>query len=506
MVGRILAHDLRIIISIVSALRCVVLYQRFLMCLRVLRRYVVSPPTLFVDLIATRGSMRLRNNALLKTLCFDITALLALATAPAPLVNAQTETTLYTFTGNEDGANPSGALVGDSNGNYFGTNFAGGLIGGNCHSIGCGNVFELSPDGHGGWTEKSIYDFTGGPDGAEPVAGVIFDESGNLYGTAEAGGYTGNSRCGSGVAPGCGVVFKLSPTLSGTWTETTLYQFKGRLDGYLPTTRLAFDGSGNLYGTANLGGPRNVGGVFQLSPNGSGGYTFKGIHPFTNGPDGGRAWDITIDAGGTLYVATSQGGITGGLCGGSAGCGAVIALSSNGSGFVQHVVHDFTGHGDGSGPAGLTVDAQGNVFGVTQFGGDKNCLHGFGCGTVFEFSPVAGGGWLGHVIYQFHNTGDGLDPVYSPTLDAAGNLYGAFSSAAQGCPSNCGGIYKLSPVTGGWSETVLYNFTAGADGWEPNAPTLDNAGNLFGTTLVGGDGTSCIPDPNGCGIAFEIAP
>jgi len=105
---------------------------------------------------------------------------------------AQTDNTIYSFTGSTDGASPSSSLVADSSGNYYGTTFSGGSYSGSqCQYFGCGVVFKLSPNGSGGWTETPIYTFTGLADGAGPAAGLVFDSGGNLYGTA-AGGASSN--------------------------------------------------------------------------------------------------------------------------------------------------------------------------------------------------------------------------------------------------------------------------------------------------------------------------
>ena len=143
--------------------------------------------------------------------------------------NGWTETVLYDFTGGGDGATPYGGRpIFDGAGNLYGTAFGGGLT--NCPG-GCGLVYELVPS-NGGWTEKILYSFTGKPDGASPWAGVIFDQSGNLYGTTEFGG-----------AYGYGTVFELIPSGSG-WTEKVLYSFQNQPDGGQPYAGLIFDSSG----------------------------------------------------------------------------------------------------------------------------------------------------------------------------------------------------------------------------------------------------------------------
>jgi uncharacterized repeat protein (TIGR03803 family) len=176
-------------------------------------------------------------------------------------------TMLYQFAGGADGALPEAGVIWDAAGNLYGTTTWGGVD--SCSSgdfVGCGVVFKLAPSPDGTWTESVLYSFTGGADGANPTAGVIFDAAGNLYGTTGSGG--GTSAC----PDGCGTVFKLAPNVDGTWTETVLYSFKGGVDGNGPEAGLVMDPDGNLYGTTASGGsssacPGGCGTVFKLAPN-----------------------------------------------------------------------------------------------------------------------------------------------------------------------------------------------------------------------------------------------
>ena len=155
---------------------------------------------------------------------------------------------LYEFTGGKDGESPSCPLVFDAAGNLYGTTFAGG-------AHGYGNVFKLTPNANGTWTEHVLHQFTGGKDGGSPnFAGVIFDAAGNVYGTTNQDG-----------TYGYGVVFKLTPTQSGGWHETVLHAFRNKAGAY-PGGGLVFDGSGNLYGTTNGDGTTTFGSVFEITP------------------------------------------------------------------------------------------------------------------------------------------------------------------------------------------------------------------------------------------------
>jgi hypothetical protein len=434
--------------------------------------------------------------------------MLAFFVTLAATAAAQSETVLASFSGASDGAVPYG-LVADSHGNLYGANVEGGSYTSHCEFSGCGNVFELSPNGSGGWTETVLYAFTGGSDGANPESGVTFDTAGNLYGTTADGGYMGNDNCGL-VASGCGVVYKLSPNGDGTWTQSVLHTFHGQQDGYLPQTGVVVDASGNIFGTANLGGLHFWGDIFELSPNGSGGYTFKVLHSFTNGADGGRPEGFAMDSSGDLFASTTQGGNTT-VCP-SGACGSVFELSPNGSGgWVSHVVHAFTGRQDGGVPEGLSFDSHGNLFGVTLYGGHNNVCPRQGefpgCGVVFELSPQTGGGWKDQSIYFFTGDSDGANPAAAPSFDSAGNVYGTSNAGVSGSGSS-GAVYKLSPVSGGWSESTLYTFTGGSDGGEPwvDGVLVNGSGDIFGATTEGGTLSCTINGPPGCGVVYEIVP
>src|SRR5664279_5403051 len=204
--------------------------------------------------------------------------------------------------------------------------------------------------------EQVLHNFNNnGTDGTFPQAGLIVDGAGNLYGTTSEGG-TYISCSG-----GCGTVFELTPNGSGGWTETVLHNFNSNgTDGANPYAGLIFDAAGNLYGTTTTGGTYYVGTVFELSPSQGGGWTEKVLYSFNyNGTDGN---------------------------------------------YPQ---------------ASLTIDAAGNLYGTTWAGGP----YGYGYGTVFELTPAAGGGWTETVLHNFVGT-DGAAPLAGLIFDAAGNLYG----------------------------------------------------------------------------------
>ena len=278
-----------------------------------------------------------------------------------------TETVLHNFGNGTDGAYPSGGLVFDAAGNLYGTTPDGGTY--SCFGGGgCGTVFELTPAAGGSWTEQVLHNFNGVTDGYQPVAGLIFDAAGNLYGTTAGGG------------PG-GTVFELTPTGDGNWTEEVLHTFGIGTDGAVPTAALVFDAAGNLYGTTYHGGTNNscvytgCGTVFELTYSG-GTWWYQVLHNFGSGSDG--YWpqaNLIVDAAGNLYSTTFQGG--------THGEGTVFEVTPGSGGrWTEQVLHSFNG-ADGYWPwAGLIFDAAGNLYGTTNRGG------AYEAGTIFELMPI----------------------------------------------------------------------------------------------------------------------
>jgi uncharacterized repeat protein (TIGR03803 family) len=266
-------------------------------------------------------------------------------------------TDVHNFVFAPSGEFPLAALVEDNEGNLYGTVFEGG-------EYGYGAVFELTPAASGGWTKKTLYSFTGLQDGGSPFAGVIFDSAGNLYGTTEFGG---NQDGDGGYYLSPGTVFRLSPAADGTWTETVLYDFASYAgDGQWPLTGLTFDSAGNLYGTTWHGGD-GYGTVFELSPTSQGPWTETLLHTFTGNSDGAGSSGVVLDKAGNLYGVTAYGGDP--YCNGlnqPYGCGIVYQLTNNGDGtWTQNILHVFT-WSDGAFPFGdLVLDSAGNLYGTT---------------------------------------------------------------------------------------------------------------------------------------------
>jgi uncharacterized repeat protein (TIGR03803 family) len=274
-------------------------------------------------------------------------------------------TVLFEFGSWDD---PTGSLVMDATGNLYGT----AQISSN--SCSCGVVFKLAPPSAGKkkWTQTIIYEFTGKSDGNTPAAGLVFDSAGNLYGTTQYGGKLSACPVPPGFpSPGCGVVFKLTPNVSGTWQESVLYSFTNAPDGAFPQYgSLVMDAQGNLYGTTQAGGAKDRGAVFKVNSSGQESvlYSFTGVSGDGIYPYGG----VVLDSLGNLYGTTYQGGTN--------NYGVVFSVSAGG---VETILHSFSGGGtDGAHPsAALVMDGQGNLYGTTEAGGTS------GYGIVYKLAP-----------------------------------------------------------------------------------------------------------------------
>jgi uncharacterized repeat protein (TIGR03803 family) len=385
---------------------------------------------------------------------------------------------------------------------------------------------------------KILHAFTGGADGGGLFGSLALDESGNLYGITRGGGkhiY--------------GLVFELSPSSKYGWKETVLHNFcsvrskKGLcLDGAGGWYGPVLAPSGDLYGSTTAGGSSNQGVVFQLARVGrrkykviyeggsnggwitdmagnlygfigpgeykdgavaelspaKNGWTYKALYNFDISQ--GDGWTpesgLNFDSSGNLYGTTKFGG--------SGGFGTAFEVSppdslGTPSEWQEHILHQFPAfQGDGEYPyAGLIADQAGNVYGATQSGGA--C---YPCGTVFELSPGSDGTWQETILHKFSSSSDGIGPLGTLVFDGAGNLYGTTIGGGNGqqyCGGGCGVVFQLTPgAHGDWKYTVLHRFN-GTDGAGPQAALiLDSKGNLYGTTQYGGSGSA--------GVAFELTP
>ncbi len=414
---------------------------------------------------------------------------LALTTTMTSAHAATKEKVLHAFNGAKDGANSYASLVLDSAGNLYGTTQKGGDLT-VCDAAGCGIVFKLTQGSNGKWKETVIHTFSGGSDGAFPSAGLIFDASGNLYGTAGLGGNLSAKPC---VESGCGVVFKLTPTSGGHWKESVLHAFNGN-DGAQPFDRLIFDTAGNLFGTTVSGGDAaGHGVVFELTPDAKGKWKETVLHRFTGGKDGALPYaGVILDKAGNVYGSTSGGGNLSGCAG--FGCGVVFRLTRESSGkWKEAVLHAFAGGKDGASPYDLISDSAGNLFSTTNSGGSA------GNGTAFQLSRSSGGKWKKTILHNFGKPGDGGGPGAGLILDAAGALYGTTIYGGSSCGSGCGIVFKLTSGSNGqWKERILYSFLGGNDGGAPSADLMiEPSGNLYGTTAGGGSSSA--------GVVFEVS-
>jgi hypothetical protein len=412
------------------------------------------------------------------------------------------EQVLYNFQGGSDGAFPVAGVVFDAQGNLYGTTDIGG--GGGCIG-GCGTVFKLSPTKHGDFTKTTLHTFEGGPsDGQKPQGRLVLDNRGNLYGTTSGGGSNVDAD---------GTVFKLTPTKSGEWKETILHNFNCSTanDGCEPYSYLIFDSAGNLYGTTSIGGAgddtsfctNGCGTVFELSPRKNGDWSERLLRTFPKQFTSAGAvlyGGVVMDSKGNLYGTTYYGG--------QGGVVFRLSPSTHGS-WKETVLHSFSNNGtDGYSPyAGVVLDKSGNLYGTATRGGDSSLPSG----VVFELTPTSKGKWTETIIHDFPSTRyvDGELPYTGVIEDAAGNLYGAaYVGGGQNevdCSDydGCGIIYQLSPNSDGtWSETILYAFQGGTDGGLPldDVLAVDKKGNLFGTATSGGSGGA------GTGVVFAVKP
>src|SRR5450631_160629 len=393
------------------------------------------------------------------------TLTLAIMLVPAVVATrsaqSQTFTVLHSFTGGTDGASPIAGLVRDAAGNLYGTTDLGG-------PSNSGTLFKVDATGK----ETVLYNFTGGADGGYLTTGLI-RAAGNLYGTTRQGDSSGN-----------GAVYLLDKK----GKQTVLYSFTGKTDGASPSSGLIRDAAGDLYGTTSGGGAMTdcngygCGVVFKLDITGK----ETVLYSFTGGADGtDPETGVTRDAKGNLYGTTSGGGDL--TCNAPYGCGVVFLLDATGK---ETVLYSFTGGTDGGMPSsGLIRDGSGNLYGSAVFGGAQQR------GVVFKINKKG----KQSVLYNFTGGTDGGYPWGGVIRDSSGNLYGTSNTGGEMADcygSGCGVVFKLDPLG---NLTVLHSFIAGADGAYPYAGLVrDTAGNLYGTANYGGSGY--------VGTVFEITP
>ncbi len=404
-----------------------------------------------------------------------LVGLLWISTLP-PLEAAWKASSLHDFEAGQDGASPFASVAMDGAGNLYGTTYQGG-------ESNYGTVFMLSPtkDTPGKWTYSILHTFSA-EDGRYPMAGVILDAEGNLYGTTYQGGRFG-----------AGTVFKLAPSGSGqtVWTETILHDFSNGADGGGPLAGVLMDAVGNIYGTTVAGGTGGL--VFKLTPprTGQASWTESVIHYFGGKSEGEYPHSgLTFDSSGNLYGTTS--GET------KFGNDTVFRLTPPtvySHRWTEEILHFFRAARDGAGPeSDLVFDQTGHLYGTTHSGGRG------GSGTVFELaSPAAGKGvWTETILSTFYGKQGGGGPN-GVALDLNGDVYG--TTEGFGTTASGGTAFVITPPATGstaWKRTNLHIFD-GKNGYNPFGTLLrDSKGNLYGTTEGGG--------AYGHGAVFQITP
>jgi uncharacterized repeat protein (TIGR03803 family) len=369
-------------------------------------------------------------------------------------INSASElTSLYSFSGGDDGSNPDAGLVQDSEGNFYGTTENGG-------TNYAGTVFKIGAGG----ALASLYSFSGGNDGASPEAGLVQGSDGYLYGTTFEGG-----------AQSQGTVFQIST--SGNLTS--LYSFTSVSDGANPVAGLVQGSDGNFYGTTENGGTNDSGTVFQMRSNGA----LASLYSFSGGDDGaGPLAGLVQGNDGFFYGTTYNGGTN--------SSGNIFQISSNGA---LRSLFSFIGGTNGAYPAaGLVQVSAGNFFGTTSEGGTTVALSS-GYGTVFQFSTD---GALSN-LYSFALGNEGAYPDAGLMRGSDGNYYGTtYAGGAYDFNSEgFGTVFKIS-TSGGFNS--LYSFTGGNDGSNPDAGLVQASdGFFYGTTEFGGT--------NDSGTVFKIS-
>jgi uncharacterized repeat protein (TIGR03803 family) len=384
-----------------------------------------------------------------------------------------TEKVLYSFADGVDGGGPNGGLVFDASGNAYGTtHFGGNDSCGGQGGGGCGVVFELSPTTSGGWSETPLYVFQDSSDGGFPNAGVILDKSGDILGTGSTGGSLACSI-------GCGVVYELGK--GSGWTETVLHAFDGS-DGEFPNATLLRNANGTLYSTTWYGGGSGNGTVFSLAPARGSGWKESVLYSFQGTTDGSApAGGVVADRAGNLYGTTYKYD--------GDNDGVAFELRKHAA-WKYSVLYSFTNNGGGEDPyAGMIMPVEGKLYGTAIESGPNDG------GVAFELVLGTKHQWTEKALHAFGAPGDGNAPYGGVIADKRGNLYG---TTVFGGANNAGTVYELTQSKSGqWKEKILYSFAGGSDGQYPSGSlTLDATGNLYGATSNGGQ--------NGYGTVFEI--
>ena len=408
-------------------------------------------------------------------------AIFAFILLSSPATCAQSLSVIYNFQNAPDGANPVAGVTFDSHGKLYGTTQRGGT------DLN-GTLFQLVPGSGGNWTEQVISDFEFTDNGGTPIAPVALDGVGNIYGT-----FACTFDCFGNHGGG---IFEGVHSSGGNWTMLNLADYwagvsNGEcMDG---ACGVAFDPVGRLYATTSQYQSQygNNGAALYLGRRSiSGWYTIL-LYNFRGGNDGvGPSIWFSFGANDAIYSTTSSGG--------ASNAGTVFQLQNRGGvQWSETQLYAFRGGSDGAFPyGGVIFDSAGNLYGTTSGGGA-------GYGTVFKLTHNSNGTWTESVLYPFQGGSDAAHPTGPLTFDAAGNLYGVAAGGAYGH----GAIFKLVPSGGQWTESVAYSFTGGLDGDGPSGGAIfDSAGNLYGTTVHGGEYPTCSDSPYCGGVVYKFTP
>jgi uncharacterized repeat protein (TIGR03803 family) len=377
-----------------------------------------------------------------------------------PRSPTQTYRVIYNFTGGVDGGGPATGLVIDAANNLYGTTSFGG-------PFGDGTAFKLTP-GASGWRFYRLYAFSGA-NGSSPDSTLVLDPDGRLYGTTSGGGL------GDGVLFGLSPAGNILPSVFSNWTETLLYSFTGGSDGAKPGGSLVLDSSGNIYGSAAMGGTHNNGTLYEYTNGG-----LQVLHTFPGFPNDGLNPAGVVSGSNGLY------GITG--LGGTNGSGTLYTTAGG-----YQVLHNFMSGGPEGNPTSLAADQSGNLYGTDNYSyfactaGGYNQIFGT---SVFQASPPD---WNPSILQTVSEIEVPLS--YQVSTDALGNVYGTTNSSAYTFYRN--NVFELTCC---WNYTDLHDFTGPPnDGANPEAaPVVDAQGNIYGTTSSGGT--------YGYGVVWEISP
>ena len=376
------------------------------------------------------------------------------------VASAYTQTTLYAFGPPPDGTQPSSIMLA-SNGNFYGTTSNGGPNECRGFNYACGILFWITPSGD----KTTFHEFEDGLEGSWPIGPLLETDDGDFYGTTASGGVTG----------GGGTIFRI--TAAGVLT--TLHSFGvAAFDGYNPSGGLIEGSDGNFYGLTVEGGDHycplvltTCGTAYRIAPDG----TYTTLYSFGATPEDGFGprGELIEASDGNFYGVTAAGGTN--LCGSSSTnvCGTVFRMTPSGD---VTILHSFGANPmDGNTPRGALIEfADGNFYGTTVAGGEH------GEGTFFR---IATDGTL-TVLYAFGAyRGDGNGPAGPLTLGADGNFYGVTTSGGdRNGPGGAGGSGTVFMVTPDGEQTTLYAFGQ-EDANSPSGRIIRTGdGSLYGVT------------------------